>query len=131
MYFEFWDVITFLLLVGGGIGLIWYSNVDDVEKDYKKSLQRRVEDIRKRFGKKFSYPIEQYDGFHNALHLVMQTDAWEKLKDEKKDGLIIACVRLQDSHRKYKEDVSWRNTLSLSGWGLILFWALTELPELF
>ena len=60
MYFEFGDVITFLLFVGGGIGLIWYSNVSDDTKVNEEILQMRVEDIRKKFGKEFSYPIEQY-----------------------------------------------------------------------
>ena len=124
MYFEFGDVITFLLFVGGGIGLIWYSNVSDDTKVNEEILQMRVEDIRKKFGKEFSYPIEHHHGFHNALHLVMQLDEWKKLDDEKKDSLIIACVNLQDCYQASQEDASWRNTLLVSGWGLILLWVV-------
>lgn len=123
MYFEFGDVITFLLFVGGGIGLIWYSKTVYVEKTRNEEIQWRINDIRKRFGKEFSYPIEQYRT-DDALNLVMQTDAWKKLKDEKKDGLITACVRLQDEYADFEADKTMQSVLVVSGWGLILFWVV-------
>ena len=123
MYFEFGDVITFLLFVGGGIGLIWYSKTVYVEKTRNEEIQWRINDIRKRFGKEFSYPIEQYRT-DDALNLVMQTDAWKKLKDGKKDGLIQACVRLQDEYADFEADKTMQSVLVVSGWGLILFWVV-------
>ena len=123
MYFEFGDVITFLLFVGGGIGLIWYSKTVYVEKTRNEDIQWRINDIRKRFGKEFSYPIEQYRT-DDALNLVMQTDAWKKLKDGKKDGLIQACVRLQDEYADFEADKTMQSVLVVSGWGLILLWVV-------
>ena len=109
--------------MGGGIGLIWYSKTVYVEKTRNEEIQWRINDIRKRFGKEFSYPIEQYRT-DDALNLVMQTDAWKKLKDEKKDGLITACVRLQDEYADFEADKTMQSVLVVSGWGLILFWVV-------
>ena len=49
----------------------------------------------------------------------------EKLKDEKKDSLITACVKLQDEISDFQEaDKTMQSVLVVSGWGLILFWVV-------
>ena len=124
MYFEFGDVITFLLFVGGGIGLIYYSTTI-YDADYHRIyIQEKIEHIGKVYGKEFSDVIGHYSS-DNALTYVMNTDAWHELDDnELRDGLINNCLALERfDKRKYKEKKSASNHLMI-GRGLILFWVV-------
>lgn len=129
MDFIFGEVVYFLIFVGSGIALIYYSTTI-YDADYHRIyIQEKIEHIGKVYGKEFSDVIGHYSS-DNALTYVMNTDAWHELDDnELRDGLINNCLDLERfDEDKYKEKKSASNHLMI-GWGLILYWVVvfTEL----
>ena len=129
MDFIFGEVVYFLIFVGSGIAVIYYSRTIYDADYHRKYTEESIEHIGKIYGKEFSDVIGHYSS-DNALTYVMNTDAWHELDDnELRDGLIENCLDLERfTKRKYKEEKSAFTHLMI-GWALILYWVVvfTEL----
>lgn len=129
MDFIFGEVVYFLIFVGSGIAVIYYSTTIYDADYHREHIEESIEHIGKVYGKEFGDVIGHYSS-DNALTYVMNTDAWHELDDnELRDGLINNCLALERfDKRKYKEKKSASNHLMI-GWGLILYWVVvfTEL----